>query len=147
MGHLFEKPCFSEETNSFEFVVFTDPQFGKSDKEMGVTKDGTDWSMDIDNITQMCSQLDQNLSFIMCTGDLAHAMPVDEGQSSMGSLPALRPAQTYDFMRSMNLCPKDVPQYFIAGNRDIGNEKFKDEGIVAKTYINSNKNFCRKFRF
>ena len=60
---------------------------------MGVTEDGTDWSMDIDNITEMCSQLDSNLAFIMCTGDLAHAMPVDEGQSNAGSLPALRPAQ------------------------------------------------------
>lgn len=60
---------------------------------MGVTEDGTDWSMDIDNITEMCSQLDSNLAFIMCTGDLAHAMPVDEGQNNAGSLPALRPAQ------------------------------------------------------
>ena len=60
---------------------------------MGITEDGTDWSMDIDNITEMCSQLDSNLAFIMCTGDLAHAMPVDEGQNNAGSLPALRPAQ------------------------------------------------------
>ena len=88
-----EHISFSDDLTGFEFVVFTDPQFGKSDKEMGVTEDGTDWSMDIDNITEMCSQLDNNLAFIMCTGDLAHAMPVDEGQNNAGSLPALRPAQ------------------------------------------------------
>ena len=84
---------FSDNLTDFDFIVFTDPQFGKSDKEMGVTEDGTDWSMDIDNITKMCSQLNKNLAFIMCTGDLAHAMPVDEGQNNAGSLPALRPAQ------------------------------------------------------
>ena len=32
----------------------------------------------------------------------------------------------------MHLCPKDVPQYFIPGNRDIGNEKFKNEGTVVQ---------------
>jgi len=114
---------------SYEFVVFTDPQFGKSDKEGD--GDGTDWSMDIENVAKMCSQLNENLAFVMCAGDLVHAQPVDEGQSNAGSLPALRPAQTYDFIKTMELCPASVPQYFIPGNRDIGNVKFKDEALTG----------------
>ena len=35
----------------------------------------------------------------------------------------------------MHLCPKDVPQYFIPGNRDIGNEKFKNEGTVVQNVV------------
>lgn len=31
----------------------------------------------------------------------------------------------------MELCPASVPQYFIPGNRDIGNEKFKDEALIG----------------
>ena len=110
-------------------MVFTDPQFGKSDKEGD--GDGTDWSMDIENVAKMCSQLNDNLAFVMCAGDLVHAQPVDEGQSNAGSLPALRPAQTYDFIKTMELCPATVPQYFIPGNRDIGNVKFKDEALTG----------------
>ena len=53
---------------NYEFVVFTDPQFGKTDKEGD--GDGTDWSMDIENVSKMCSQLDPNLAFVMCAGDL-----------------------------------------------------------------------------
>ena len=109
--------------------MFTDPQFGKTDKEGD--GDGTDWSMDIENVAKMCSQLNENLAFVMCAGDLAHAQPVDEGQSNAGSLPALRPAQTYDFIKTMELCPASVPQYYIAGNRDIGNKKFKDEALIG----------------
>ena len=109
--------------------MFTDPQFGKTDKEGD--GDGTDWSMDTENVAKMCSQLNENLAFVMCTGDLVHAQPVDEGQNNAGSLPALRPAQTYDFIKTMELCPASVPQYFIPGNRDIGNEKFKDEALTG----------------
>lgn len=87
--------------------------------------------MDIENVAKMCSQLNDNLAFVMCAGDLVHAQPVDEGQSNAGSLPALRPAQTYDFIKTMELCPASVPQYFIPGNRDIGNEKFKDEALIG----------------
>ena len=59
---------FRNDLTNYEFVVFTDPQFGKADKEGD--GDGTDWSMDIENVAKMCSQLDENLAFVMCAGDL-----------------------------------------------------------------------------
>ena len=70
---------FSDDVTDYEFVVFTDPQFGKTDKEG--EGDGTNWSMDAENVAKMCSELDQNLAFLMCARDLVHALPVDEGQS------------------------------------------------------------------
>lgn len=46
----------------------------------------------------------------------------------------------------MHSCPKAVPQYFIPGNRDIGNEKFKNEGTVLQKVVSmfNNKNFGDK---
>ena len=90
---------------------------------MGVTEDGTDWSMDIDNITEMCSQIDNNLAFIMCTGDLAHAMPVDEGQNNAGSLPALRPAQVRFSKRFLPLkfSSRKIFQFFPTLKKNIPN--------------------------
>ena len=46
----------------------------------------------------------------------------------------------------MHSCPKAVPQYFIPGNRDIGNEKFKNEGTVVQKVVSmfNNKNFGDK---
>ena len=96
---------FSVDENNYDFIVFTDPQYGKADKEL---EDGTDglrfvydfwltieipplsldnklsigsfkikllfsWDTDIEHVTTMCDQLNENLdnlAFIMCTGDL-----------------------------------------------------------------------------
>ena len=66
------------------FIIFSDPQFGKADRKAG--GDGTNWDSDIRHMHEMCDNLthdseeNKKFAFIICTGDLAEALPVDEGQ-------------------------------------------------------------------
>lgn len=110
--------------NNYDFIVFTDPQYGKADKELEDGTDGLSWDTDIEHVTTMCDQLNENLdnlAFIMCTGDLAQAMPIFVGQVEKGSLPGLRPAQSGEFLDTMRSCPATLPLFTTSGNRDIGN--------------------------
>ena len=79
---IYKKPSTNE--SDYTFIIFSDPQFGKADRKAG--GDGTDWESDIRHMHEMCDNLtcdseeNKNNAFIICAGDLAEALPVDEGQ-------------------------------------------------------------------
>lgn len=105
---------------TFKFVVFTDPQFGKYDIKLG-TSEGTVWEDDINRTIEMCHKISQieNVAFIVSAGDLAEAFPNVE-KPELGSQPALRPQQTLDFMLAMGACPSGLDIFTIPGNHDVG---------------------------
>ena len=73
------KSSFNE--SDYTFIIFSDPQFGKADRKAG--GDGLNWESDIRHMHEMCDNLtieSKNHAYIICTGDLAEALPVDEGQ-------------------------------------------------------------------
>ena len=114
--------------NDFEFFVMSDPQYGKIDQKNG--GNATKWDEDNDNVKLMCLEMTTLLSkdktaFLMVTGDLAEAYPVDEGDPMIGRLPGFRSAQLADWLRTMNeYCP-ELPILVTDGNHDIGNDKFE----------------------
>ena len=99
-----------------------------------------------DNLTYDSKGI-QSHAFIICTGDLAEALPVDEGQErghhhrfhenlliifndsvkeNLGRLPGIRPGETSEFFDTMRHCPNDLPFLTLNGNRDIGNHIFTE---------------------
>ena len=67
--------------NEFEFFVMSDPQYGKIDQKNG--GNATKWDEDNDNVKLMCQEMTNlvqkdKIAFLMVTGDLAEAYPVDE---------------------------------------------------------------------
>ena len=96
----------------FNFAVFTDAQFGKYDKE-DKNGDGTDVAYDIARIEEMCRQISEMTdserpAFIMNLGDIAHALPHDEGANNPGSNPELRPFQVAEYLDAMRTCPEEL---------------------------------------
>ena len=104
----------------------SDPQFGKLDRKTG-SGQATSWNEDIANVRRMCDELHlyDNIGFLMITGDLAEAYPVDEGTSKIGRLPGYRPPQLNNWLDTMRFCPQNVPLVVTDGNHDIGNNQFK----------------------
>lgn len=126
--HLSCTKILSFNESDYTFIIFTDPQFGKADRKAG--GDGTNWEADIRHMNEMCDNLttdqEKNHAFIICTGDMAEALPVDEGQENLGRLPGIRPGETSEFFDTMRNCPKDLPFFTLNGNRDIGNHIFAE---------------------
>lgn len=114
--------------NDFEFFVISDPQYGKIDQKNG--GNATQWDEDNRNVKLMCQEMStliqtDQIAFLMVTGDLAEAYPVDEGDPMIGRLPGFRSAQLADWLRTMDeYCP-NIPILVTDGNHDIGNYKFE----------------------
>ena len=109
--HLIENPT------NFNFAVFTDAQFGKYDKE-DKNGDGTDVAYDFARIEEMCRQISgmtksERPAFIMNLGDIAHALPHDEGANNPGSNPELRPFQVAEYLDAMRACPQETIKIII----------------------------------
>ena len=137
-----------ENKEDFHFAVFADAQFGKYDKE-DLDGDGTDVSYDIERIEEMCRQISampssERPAFIVNLGDIAHGLPHDEGASNPGSNPELRPFQVSEYMDAMRSCPEDIPQFAVSGNRDDGNEKYKENDMLGFEKLFHEKNFWFK---
>lgn len=114
--------------NEFEFFVISDPQYGKIDQKNG--GDATQWDEDDDNVRLMCQEMTTltekgKTAFIMVTGDLAEAYPVDEGDPMIGRLPGFRSAQLGDWLKTMDEHCPNIPILVTNGNHDIGNDKFQ----------------------
>ena len=97
--------------DDFNFAVFTDAQLGKYNKE-NEGGDGTDVTYDIARIQEMCRQISEmgesgRPAFIMNLGDIAHALPHDEGANKPGSNPELRPFQVAEYLDAMRACPQE----------------------------------------
>jgi len=133
--------------DDFNFAVFTDAQFGKYDKENN--GDGTNVAYDIARVEEMCRQISamtepERPAFIMNLGDIAHGHPHDEGASNPGSNPQLRPFQIAEYLDAMRNCPEDIPQFAISGNRDDGNESYKENDMLGFEKLFHEKNFWFK---
>lgn len=112
----------NNDTRSFSYVVFADPQLGFYDNTQGEL--GTKWQHDLDNLKRFSvavNELKSKPDFIVCLGDLINAYPTDgETPKKEGFLSAYRPAQTLDFMESLNKnFDNDIPIFMIAGNHDL----------------------------
>ena len=119
----------SVDETKYSFIVFTDPQYGKSDQELG--GDGLNWDEDIRRVNKMCDDLNADpadIAFIMSAGDMADALPVENSPDPpyeiLGRTEPLRPAETTEFLDTIRNCPATMPIFTITGNRDIGNDRF-----------------------
>jgi hypothetical protein len=106
-----------ENPTNFNFAVFTDAQFGKYDKEDN-NGDGTNVAYDVARIEEMCRQISEMTelerpAFIMNLGDIAHALPHDEGANNPGSNPELRPFQVAEYLDAMRACPQETVEKII----------------------------------
>ena len=136
-----------EETNdTLQFVVFSDPQYGKLDQKLG-TGTGLKWNNDIDHTVAMCDAINNNfgeIDFIFVTGDLAEAYPTNE-RRKMGSSPALRPAQTHDFINAMATCRDKIDVFTVPGNHDVGSRITQEASWVGyeKLFMQTHFHFKR----
>ena len=136
-------------TDTYQFVVFSDPQYGKLDQKVG-TGTGLNWADDIDHTVAMCNVINDDLGddidFIVATGDLAEAYPTDERRKlRMGSSPALRPAQTHDFINAMSTCRDQISVFTVPGNHDVGSSVTQEASWVGyeKLFMQSYYHFKR----
>ena len=82
----------------------------------------------------MCHAIEElnDIDFIFATGDLAQAYPITEGRSrKYGSHPALRPAQTHDFLETIKTCPSEIDFFTVPGNHDVGSRTTDEESNLG----------------
>jgi len=120
-GENHEVIGFDNSTESFSYVVFTDPQYGLRDMTDD-NGDGTEWQHDRSNMRLLCEKinaLEPKPQFIFITGDLSNARPESNEEITPGFMSSYRSPQQIDLLTDLGLFDKDIPILVNTGNHDI----------------------------
>ena len=120
-GENHEVIGFDNSTESFSYVVFTDPQYGLRDMTDD-NGDGTEWQHDRSNMRLLCEKinaLEPKPQFIFVTGDLSNARPESNEEITPGFMSSYRSPQQIDLLTDLGLFDEDIPILVNTGNHDI----------------------------